>query len=314
MQTFSSILASEKIKDSRSRINDNFSSLQSSFSGTSFPTLNLSIGMTCYRTDLKKTYRLIQMNPDVWNEIEDLNHSPASLDYVNEKLNSYALLSGATFTGKVVAPTFEGVLSGNSATTSKLKTPIAIKLSDGATSDPYTFDGSGNLTIGVKNVNGSYVTGTSPANISGTASKLGRNGNQAIPMTFNWSGQAGQPTWLWGGENGSDMFVYNPSNFNVSHAAKAAALDSWTGLSSSFSGCIFPYRSCIVTGSNGFDSSGGTGNLSRDYLRFRDGIPAGTYTLQQILQELVNRSRYIDIYREYYNCNCDCNCDACGGD
>ena len=50
------------------------------------------------------------------------------------------------------------------------------------------------------------------------AAKLGRSGNVAYPMTFNWSGQGGQPTWLWGGENGTDMYVYNPSNFSVSNA------------------------------------------------------------------------------------------------
>ena len=37
-------------------------------------------------------------------------------------------------------------------------------------------------------------------------------------MTFHWSGQGGQPTWLWGGNNASDMYVYNPSNFHVKEA------------------------------------------------------------------------------------------------
>jgi hypothetical protein len=40
-------------------------------------------------------------------------------------------------------------------------------------------------------------------------------------MTFNWSGQAGQPSWLWGGNDGANMYVYNPSNFSVSYAATA---------------------------------------------------------------------------------------------
>ena len=29
------------------------------------------------------------------------------------------------------------------------------------------------------------------------------------------SGQAGQPTWLWGTNDGQNAYVYNPSNFNV---------------------------------------------------------------------------------------------------
>jgi hypothetical protein len=69
--------------------------------------------------------------------------------------------------------------------------------------------------------------------LTGTAAKLGRNGDADTPMTFNWSGKDGQPTWLWGGENGSDMYVYNPSNFSVKNAKAAGSSDSATKLSSS---------------------------------------------------------------------------------
>lgn len=40
-------------------------------------------------------------------------------------------------------------------------------------------------------------------------------------MKFHWSGQSGQPTWLWGGNDSGDMYVYNPSNFNVNYATTA---------------------------------------------------------------------------------------------
>ncbi|MGF6174359.1 phage terminase large subunit-like protein [Ensifer sp. 4252] len=40
-------------------------------------------------------------------------------------------------------------------------------------------------------------------------------------LNFNWSGQAGQPTWLWGGTDGVNMYVYNPSNFSVNYANSA---------------------------------------------------------------------------------------------
>ncbi len=51
--------------------------------------------------------------------------------------------------------------------------------------------------------------------ISGCCTSLARDGNPDYPMTFHWNGQAGQPDWVWGGKNGTDMYVYNPSNFNV---------------------------------------------------------------------------------------------------
>ena len=37
-------------------------------------------------------------------------------------------------------------------------------------------------------------------------------------INFYWSGQSGQPTWLWGSNNGTDFYVWNPSNFSVNYA------------------------------------------------------------------------------------------------
>ncbi len=42
--------------------------------------------------------------------------------------------------------------------------------------------------------------------------------NDNTNMRFHWNGQGGQPTWLWGGNNPGDMYVYNPSNFTVANA------------------------------------------------------------------------------------------------
>lgn len=57
--------------------------------------------------------------------------------------------------------------------------------------------------------------------LAAKASTLAQGGGNGTAMTFNWSGQTGQPSWLWGGTNGIDMYVYNPSNFSVSYAASA---------------------------------------------------------------------------------------------
>jgi hypothetical protein len=38
-------------------------------------------------------------------------------------------------------------------------------------------------------------------------------------MVFHWSGQGGQPSWLWGSNDGVNNYVYNPSNFSVSYAS-----------------------------------------------------------------------------------------------
>lgn len=42
-------------------------------------------------------------------------------------------------------------------------------------------------------------------------------------IPFNWSGQPGQPAWLWGGNDAGNTYVYNPSNFSVAYAASAGS-------------------------------------------------------------------------------------------
>jgi hypothetical protein len=49
-------------------------------------------------------------------------------------------------------------------------------------------------------------------------------------LNFYWSGQSGQPTWLWGGTDGTNMYVYNPSNFSVNYAASAGSV-AWGNVS-----------------------------------------------------------------------------------
>ena len=79
---------------------------------------------------------------------------------------------------------------------------------------------------------GGTADSATTAGTATTAAKLGRNGNTDIPMTFNWSGQGGQPSWLWGGNDGSNMYVYNPSNFSVNRASTAGTADTATKLTS----------------------------------------------------------------------------------
>lgn len=45
---------------------------------------------------------------------------------------------------------------------------------------------------------------------------------------FNWSGQSGQPTWLWGSNDGSNYYVWNPSNFSVNYATSSGSAGSAT--------------------------------------------------------------------------------------
>ena len=46
---------------------------------------------------------------------------------------------------------------------------------------------------------------------------------------WSYSGQSGQPSWLWGSNDGSNCYVWNPSNFNVYKANKSDQLEAYTG-------------------------------------------------------------------------------------
>ncbi len=46
-------------------------------------------------------------------------------------------------------------------------------------------------------------------------------GGDSCNRNWYWSGQGGQPPWLWGGSDGTNMYVYNPSNFSVNYANSA---------------------------------------------------------------------------------------------
>lgn len=48
-------------------------------------------------------------------------------------------------------------------------------------------------------------------------------------LNFYWSGQSGQPTWLWGGTDGTNMYVYNPSNFSVNYSTSSGTSAACSG-------------------------------------------------------------------------------------
>lgn len=77
------------------------------------------------------------------------------------------------------------------------------------------FDGSENINLPGVNAKGNQDT-------SGTA----ENANKLIGKNWNWSGQGGQPTWVWGGTDGTNMYVYNPWEFNVNYANSAGTAEN----------------------------------------------------------------------------------------
>lgn len=82
--------------------------------------------------------------------------------------------------------------------------------------------GTGALSIAVaadfptlnQNTTGNSATST----LASKSSTLAQNGGSGAAMTFSYSGTGGQPTWLWGTNDGISMTVYNPTNFTVANS------------------------------------------------------------------------------------------------
>lgn len=145
----------------------------------------------------------------------------------------------------------KATLKGNASSASSV--PWA-----GVTGKPSTYPPSGhNHDSAYPAINGSRATGTWGINITGssasctgnaktassctgnsstanTARKIGEGGNTNNPITFHWSGQSGQPTWMWGGNDRANQYVYNPSNFSVNYANSAGSANAvaWGNVSS----------------------------------------------------------------------------------
>lgn len=84
----------------------------------------------------------------------------------------------------------------------------------------------------VANLTGSYNISVSGSAASATTATTASQANSILInggyRTIQWSGQTGQPTWLFGSNDGANILVWNPSNFNVAFATSAGSASSAT--------------------------------------------------------------------------------------
>lgn len=145
--------------------------------------------------------------------------------HITGKSTFDGVLNGATgtFTGELsgATGTFSGTLSVTRSFSSGDASVIigvdntsrAITLKPAGLTTEYGITYDGNAVMDVVTAN--YFNGN-----TSHALTLRNNGDpKAAAMTFHWTGKDGQPTWMWGGNDANDMYVYNPSNFSVASAA-----------------------------------------------------------------------------------------------
>lgn len=84
-------------------------------------------------------------------------------------------------------------------------------------------DGIGVTTIvATGSFSGSLTGVASTATLATKASTLSQGGGNGAAMTFNTTLPGGQPTYVWGTNNGTDVYIYNPSVFSVASATSAS--------------------------------------------------------------------------------------------
>ena len=150
-----------------------------------------------------------------------LNHQ---LLLMQAGVTTAALGSGIWTSGNISAANFSGSSSG---TNTGDQTNISGN-AETATYARYVYDnGLNGGSIGYKEpaaLHVKYATDslrTTYAEIGFYLRNYTGTGARNAEMTFYWSGQSGQPTWLFGSNNGSDVYVWNPANFSVNYANSA---------------------------------------------------------------------------------------------
>lgn len=130
----------------------------------------------------------------------------------------------ATLSGKLTASNNFSDLTSVATARANLGLGSAATLTAGiAANNAVQLDASARLPA----VNGSLLTNVvavsatsaASATLATKASTLAQGGGNGSAMTFNWSGQSGQPSWVWGGNDGVSHYVWDPANFSVNNAA-----------------------------------------------------------------------------------------------
>ena len=103
----------------------------------------------------------------------------------------------------------------------------------------------GGTTKSVSNISVNY------ASSAGNADTV--DGQHASAFSYkswwHWSGQSGQPSWIWGGNSENNYYVYNPSNFRVNYAKSAGSV-AWnnvTGRPSTFAPAAHTHKWADIT-------------------------------------------------------------------
>ena len=189
--------------------------------------------------------------------IADKNNNNITTTYATKTENTSNLASAKAYAD---AKKNEAIVSANAYTNQEKAKYLPLKGTavHATTADKATT--ATNADHATSAVSATTATNASHATIADRAYPR-RVGN--VDLNFNWVGKAGQPTWLWGGEDGSNMYVYNPANFSVKYSNSAGSV-AWGGVTGR------PTKVSQFTNDSGYITNGHN---------FASGVKVSGYTI-----------------------------------
>ncbi len=305
MQNYTEIPSSTTLSDSLSQILNNDKTALSLSSGTSFPTVNLQLGMPCFRTDEQKLYILTVVSPASWKMVIDLSATVG-------KVANADLLDGIDSTGFALSGhNHDAAYAALGHNHNAAYLGITAKAADADKLDGY------DSTAFVRSVNGygPDVNGNSsvPIDLSSRVAKSGdtMTGTLTAPRlqiagTANYLDMVDQD---WGTRylhhnQGLMGFLKSDGNWDM-YMNNSGQM--WTANY----GWLHDYFFSTIANCFIGNCPGNTGNCS-PVGNNATSVVSNCGSASFVRDELVDNGSQISVRRTQYNfnCNCNCNCDC----
>lgn len=307
MQNYTEIQSSTTLSDSLSQILNNDKTAMSLNSGTSFPTVNLQLGMPCFKTDEQKLYVLTVVSPATWKMVIDLSGTVSKAP--NSDLLGGIASSGFALSGHNHDAAYAALGHNHNSTYLGINAKAA---------DADKLDGI-DSTAFVRSVNGvgPDANGNSsiPIDLSSRVAKSGdtMSGTLTVPRlqiasTANYIDMVDQD---WGTRylhhNGGLMgFLKSDGSWDM-YMNNAGSL--WTSNYGWLQDYFFSTVSNCVRVDNPTSAWQGAPNcaITDNCYNCGDFAANGSYPK---MTTLFDGGSYVRLgsYGSRYNCNCDCNC------
>ncbi len=305
MQNYTEIPSSTTLSDSLSQILNNDKTALSLSSGTSLPTVNLQLGMPCFRTDEQKLYILTVVSPASWKMVIDLSATVG-------KVANADLLDGIDSTGFALAGhNHDAAYAALGHNHNAAYLGITAKAADADKLDGY------DSTAFVRSVNGygPDANGNSsvPIDLSSRVAKSGdtMTGTLTVPRlqiasTANYLDMVDQD---WGTRylhhnQGLMGFLKSDGNWDM-YMNNSGQM--WTANY----GWLHDYFFSTIANCFIGNCPGNTGNCS-PVGNNATSVVSNCGSASFVRDELVDNGSQISVRRTQYNfnCNCNCNCDC----